>query len=82
MDTTLALTGTPSKLVGICRALAALPGFVRAVEEIITLVGMPVTAEISSVASALSVLGLLRIFVFVYGRFARRAVENECERAA
>ena len=80
MDTTFALSLPSSRIVCVCRTLAALPGFVRSVEGIVTLVGIPVTAEVASIASALSLLGLLRIFAFAYGRFARRAVEDDRER--
>ena len=77
MDTTFALPLPSSRIVGVCRALGAVPGFVGTVEGITTLLDVSVAAEMGSVASALSVLGVLKIFAFAYGRFARRVVENE-----
>ena len=73
MDTTLALTVTPSKLVSVCRALGALPGLVGAMNGIGALLHIHAFAEIGSVATTLSVLGVLRIVPIAYDRYARRA---------
>ena len=76
MDSTLALTVTRSKLVSVCGALAALPGLVRAVDGIGTLLHIQATDGIGSVASTLSVLGILRVVPIVYGRLVRRATAS------
>jgi hypothetical protein len=83
MDTTF-------KLVGVCRALGALPGFVGAAKGFITLFDIPVpvgaSAEIGSVVSALSMLGALKIVAIAYERFGdqrerRRAIASAASTA-
>jgi hypothetical protein len=83
MDTTV-------KLVGLCRALGALPGFVGAVKGLATLFDIPVpvdaAAEIGPVASVLSLLGALKIVAMVHERFAaqrerRRAIASAASAA-
>ena len=76
MDTTFALTVTPSKLVSVCGALAALPGLVRAVDGLGVLLHIQAIAGIGSIASTLSVLGVLRLVPIAYARYARRETEQ------
>ena len=76
MDTTFALSVTPSKLVSVCSALGALPGLVHAVDGIGTLLHIHAAAGLGSVASTLSVLGILRIVPIAYARYARSSTRT------